>query len=139
MILTIIAVILIALAVWLFIAEHNSGETGVGVMCGILILLFGGLFFILIPTSAIAERSNMEDVQWSEMQGYDELKVYEDVYVFKRGESEVVFPRDRVVVLDPEETSGYQLGTEYRSWGYWWFTDDWAEQELLLYTPSNKG
>lgn len=139
MISIIFALIIIAFAIWALIACIKGGEIGVGILTSVIILALGTLFCIVLPSSAIAERDNSHTVQWSEKHTFDEVKVYEDVYVFKNGDIELVFPSDRVVVLNPTETPGYQLGTEYRSWGHWWVGEDWPEQELLLYTPSNKG
>lgn len=139
MISIIVALIIIALALWALIACIKNNETGVGVVASLIILAFGTLFGIIAPTSVIAQKDNVSAVQWSEKHTFDEVKVYEDVYVFKDGDTELAFPSDRVVVLNPTETPGYQLGTEYRSWGYWWFGKDWPERDLLQYTPSNKG
>lgn len=139
MISIIIALIIIALTLWALISSIQDNEIWVGIVVAFIILAFGTLFGIIIPSSAIAEKDNSHTIQWSEKHTFDEVKVYEDVYVFKDGDTELAFPSDRVIVLNPAETPGYQLGTEYRSWGYWWVGEDWPERDLLQYTPSNKG
>lgn len=139
MISIIVALIIIALALWTLISSIKNSETGVGIVVAIIILAFGTLFGIIVPTSVIEGSDNVHAVQWSEKHTFDEVKVYEDVYVFKDGDTELAFPSNRVVVLNPEETPGYRLGTEYRSWGNWWVGKDWPERDLLQYTPSNKG
>ena len=139
MISIIIALIIIALTLWALISGIKGDETGAAIVVAFIILAFGNLFGIIVPTAIIAENENVSAVQWSERHTFDEVKVYEDVYVFKDGDTELAFPSDRVVVLNPEETPGFQLGTEYRSWGHWWVGEDWPERDLIQYTPSNKG
>lgn len=64
-----------------------------------------------------------------------------DVYIFtKEDATQVARSSGDVVVSDTYGAEAtIQYGNEYYSWGNFWFGEDWAGDEKIYYTPSNKG
>lgn len=133
-----VVVILWIVAIPLFAGIQDDVFAGkVMLILSAFLIIFG----LCLPTLIIMnDTHNPGQDRLSPKQKIESVDKQDDVYIFTlKDGTQVAKSSYSVIVSDVSDEPGIQYGNKYSSWGNFWSKEDIIRDEVIVYTPSNKG